>query len=99
MMNLEEARETMEKLGYSESARFMNNGKASEVCFYPTNTNNSLQYEVTVNLETEAFSFFHVVPRSCFVKVTLGPASPLSNIEHFKKFEKNFLEVINRINK
>ena len=98
-MTLEEARETMEKLGYSESARFMNDGKASEICFCPTNIGNQPQYEVTVKLETEEFSFFHVVPRSCFAKVTLGPASPLSNTEHFRKFERNFLEIINRIDK
>ena len=88
----------MKNLGYSESARYMNDGKPSEICFCPTNiANNQPQYEVTVNLKTEAFSFFHVVPRSRFVKVTLGPASPVSNTEHFRKMEQSFLEVINKI--
>ena len=93
-MTLEESWKIMEEQGYSESVRCNgNDGAVKEVGFHPTDFMGSPNYEVTVNLSNGDFTFFYMVPKNV-AKVTLGPAGPLSNTEHFKKMERKFLEVV-----
>lgn len=93
MIAYEELIKLMDKHGYTESSRNMFKDEIASVSFHPKDFMNDFNYEVTVNLNSGDFTFFFVVPRSP-VKVTLGPAGPVSNGEHFVRMKKKFLEVV-----
>ena len=92
MITYDEVTKFMSSYGYMESSRSSVQGKVTSVSFHPQDFMNDYNYEVTVGLN-EDFKFFYLVPKSV-VKVTLGPAGPVTNEAHFNKMKDKFLEVI-----
>lgn len=93
MISYNEVTKLMSSYGYMESSRSAVQGEVFSVSFHPRDFMNDYNYEVTVELDSENFQFFYVVPKSV-VKVTLGPAGPVTNEVHFNKMRDKFLEVI-----
>ena len=93
MITYRDVTKLMDGYGYMESSRSTVQGEVFSVSFHPKDFMNDYNYEVTVGLDNEDFKFFYLVPKSV-VKVTLGPAGPVTNEAHFNKMKDKFLEVI-----